>query len=119
MEKYNVQKELFEELQAPKRQPRRFGRLFQRGDFSISLNAERIVFVSIGIIMLLVVFFALGVERGKAVSANLSQSMRRVTSPPAQQAAVQVKAVSPSIGTTLKEKAPVQALKNTPLRKKY
>lgn len=69
MEKDNIQKELFE-FDAPKKQPRKFGQLFQQADFAFSLTAEKIVFVSIGIIMLLVVSFALGVERGKAISVR-------------------------------------------------
>ena len=73
MEKDNTQKELFE-FQAPKKQPRKFGQLFQQADFAFSLNAERLVFVAIGIIMLLVISFALGVERGKAVSGKASEA---------------------------------------------
>ena len=65
-------------MDRPIRQPRRFSQLFQKADFSVSLSAEKLVFVSIGIIMLLVVFFALGVERGKAVSA-ISAKQKIVT----------------------------------------
>jgi len=73
MEKDNTQKELFE-FQAPKKQPRKFGQLFQQADFALNLTAEKIVFVSIGIIMLLVISFALGVERGKIISEKASET---------------------------------------------
>lgn len=69
MEKDNIQKELFE-FDVPKRRPSSLRQLFQKTDFKVSLSAEKLVFVSIGIIMLLVVFFALGVENGKAISVK-------------------------------------------------
>ena len=73
MDKDNTQKELFE-FEQTRKQPKGFGQLFQKADFAVSLSAERMVFVSIGIMMLLVVSFALGVERGKAVSAGAPAS---------------------------------------------
>lgn len=82
MENDNIQKELFK-FDAPKKQPNRFGRFFQKADFSVALSAERLVFVSIGIIMLLVVSFALGVEKGKAISVK-TLSAASVPAQPAQ-----------------------------------
>jgi len=73
MEKDNIQKELFE-FDPPKKQPNRFGRFFQKTDIAISLGAEKLVFISIGIMMLFVVSFALGVERGKAISGRTEQA---------------------------------------------
>jgi len=73
MEKDNTQKELFE-FQAPKKQPRKFGQLFQQADLAFSLNAEKLVFIAIGILMLLVISFALGVERGKAISEKATET---------------------------------------------
>lgn len=67
MQKENIQKELFE-FEAPKKQRNRLGQFFQKTDFSANLNAEKLIFVSIGILMILVISFALGVERGKAIS---------------------------------------------------
>ncbi|MDP2928968.1 MAG: SPOR domain-containing protein [Candidatus Omnitrophota bacterium] len=66
MEKENYQKELFE-FEAPKRAAARFGNIFQKTDFVITLTPEKMVFAAIGVIMLMVVFFALGVEKGKAI----------------------------------------------------
>lgn len=66
MENDNLQKELFEFEQPKKTQLHKFGQLFQRPDFCLVLTAEKLVFVSIGIIMLMVVFFAIGVEKGKS-----------------------------------------------------
>ena len=68
MDKENIQKELFE-FKASGRQSNGLRRFFQKADLTVSLSAERMVFVSIGIIMLLVVSFALGVEKGKTISA--------------------------------------------------
>lgn len=75
MEKENIQKELFK-FDAPKRHPEGFRRFFQKTDLSLSLSAEKLVFVSIGIMMLIVISFALGVERGKAISADDTQKVR-------------------------------------------
>lgn len=86
MEKDNIQRELFDEFQQKKARSRRFGQFFQKGDFSISLNAEKMVFASIGFIMVLVVSFALGVERGRAVSAVGATAGTVPAQKPAQQA---------------------------------
>lgn len=97
MEKDSTQKELFE-FKAPQKQPNRFGQLFQNTGFAVSLSAEKLVFVLIGIIMLLVLAFALGVEKGKRVSGRNTeipaQSSAQHTSPNAPvQKAAQVKTV--------------------------
>lgn len=65
MENENYQKELFE-FDPPKKTAAKFGNIFQRTDFVIVLTPEKMVFAAIGIIMLMVIFFALGVEKGKA-----------------------------------------------------
>jgi len=84
MENDNIQKELFE-FETQKKQPRRFGQFFQKADFTVSLNAERLVFTSIGVIMLLVVSFALGVERGKSVSSDQAErNVQAITQAAAQ-----------------------------------
>jgi cell division protein FtsN len=88
MERENIQKELFDGFDQPRRQPKRFSQLFQKTDFSISLGAEKLVFLSIGMLMLLVVSFALGVERGKAVS------LARIDARPAQADIRPVRAVN-------------------------
>jgi cell division septation protein DedD len=120
MEKDNTQKELFE-FDQPRRQPKRFSQLFQKADFAVSLSAEKLVFVSIGIIMLMVVSFALGVERGKVVSEGFAGSEPMVNSPkavvqprvapvaPVQQTVVP-KAAGTTANVTSKEKAPPQTV---------
>jgi hypothetical protein len=65
METEKYQKELFE-FEPPKKTSGRFGSIFPRTDLAITLTPEKIVFTSIGVIMLLVIFFALGVEKGRA-----------------------------------------------------
>jgi cell division protein FtsN len=64
-EKY--QKELFE-FESPKKAQARFGGIFPRTDLAITLTPEKMVFAAIGIIMLMVIFFALGVEKGRSDS---------------------------------------------------
>ena len=65
MENEKYQKELFE-FESPKKPASRFGNIFPRNDFAIILTPEKMVFIAIGVIMLMVVFFALGVEKGKS-----------------------------------------------------
>jgi cell division septation protein DedD len=95
MENENYQKELFE-FETPKKAAAKFGSVFQRNDLVI-LTAERMVFAAIGMLMLMVVFFALGVEKGKAdgyaaARASMTASDRIVVSPivPVKTAAVSV-----------------------------
>ena len=69
MEQEKYQKELFE-LEKPKRSfPRLFG-LFPKANletnFAVTLSPERAIFLAIGIIMLMVVVYAVGVEVGKS-----------------------------------------------------
>ncbi|MCX5667841.1 MAG: SPOR domain-containing protein [Candidatus Omnitrophica bacterium] len=65
MESDKYQKELFE-FESPRKAAARFGSIFPRTDLAITLTPEKMVFAAIGIIMLTVVFFALGVEKGKS-----------------------------------------------------
>ncbi|MFA4981524.1 MAG: SPOR domain-containing protein [Candidatus Omnitrophota bacterium] len=70
MEEDNQQKEFFE-LDKPKRSFPGFGRIFQKTDlerkFVFTLTLEKTVFIAIGIIMAMVVVYALGVEAGKSI----------------------------------------------------
>ena len=106
MEKDNIQKELFNEFDAPRKKPKGFGQFFQKTDFAVSLSPEKLVFVSIGMTMLLVVSFALGVERGKVISGNIIQADAPVAQAPAKQV-VQVKA--PVAVTNIAPKEKTQA----------
>ncbi|OGW77579.1 MAG: hypothetical protein A3I73_05245 [Omnitrophica bacterium RIFCSPLOWO2_02_FULL_45_16] len=85
MENDRSQKELFE-FEAPKKVLRpRFSQFFQKTDFGVTLTVEKLVFVSIGIIMLMVVFFAIGVEKGKSLPARNAMPLV-----PAQTVTIQV-----------------------------
>jgi hypothetical protein len=64
MESEKYQKELFV-FDPPKKAQARFGSIFPRADLAITLTPEKMVFAAIGVIMLIVVFFALGVEKGR------------------------------------------------------
>lgn len=67
MEAEKYQKELFE-FESPKKSAAKLGSIFSRTDFAIILTPEKMVFTAIGIIMLMVVFFALGVEKGRSAA---------------------------------------------------
>ncbi len=67
MDPDKYQKELFE-FKSPKKATARFGSIFTRSDFAIILTPEKMVFAAIGMIMLIVIFFALGVEKGRSVT---------------------------------------------------
>ena len=112
MEKDNIQKELFNEFEAPKKQPRRFGQFFQKTDFTISLSAEKLVFVSIGITMLLVVSFALGVEKGKATSKCVEA---KIIPAQTQVSTVQVKTVNTVTNVVPKDRAQASTAKSVPV----
>ena len=119
MENDNLQKELFE-FEPPKRAHRhKFGQLFQRSDFCVVFTAEKLVFVSIGIIMLMVVFFAIGVEKGKSQiqkaavplvpeEASVSQAPVKTITEPIKQ----IKTSTASTNVTSKT-APVKAAPET------
>ena len=89
------QKEFFEFEDRPKKKFSSFGKIFQKNDFEnrylFTLNPERLVFVAIGVIMLLVLVYALGVERGKSITriTNTAQETLPAATPIAKpQAAV-------------------------------
>lgn len=100
------QKELFE-FETPKKPAARFGNIFQRADFAIVLTAEKMVFTAIGLIMLMVIFFALGVEKGKSAvysrpAAAKAAIATSVAAPeaPVKTAAVTITASRPIVPTT-------------------
>lgn len=108
MENDKLQKELFE-FEAPKKVLRPiFGQFFQKTDFGVTLTVEKLVFISIGTIMLMVVFFAIGVEKGKSLPTRNAAPLV-----PAQTVTIQVptKAVAALVPqaravTTVKNIAP-------------
>jgi len=76
MDKEKDQKELFEEFEKPKKPFSRFSNIFPRSDtqrhFAITLTLEKTVLVTIGIIMAMVIVYALGVEMGKSTVKDKS-----------------------------------------------
>ena len=116
MENEKYQKELFE-FEQPKKQWHRFGRFFQKTDFAVTLNAERLVFVLIGILMLIVVSFALGVERGRSQAAILPAAPKAAPQSPVVQTPVaQKNDKAPSMNIAPKSRtsaAPVKAAVDT------
>jgi len=69
------------------------------------LSPEKIVFISIGIIMLMVLFFALGVEKGKSIAARIP--VVKATSVAAVQPAISQSTVKMATANTAQTKAPL------------
>lgn len=79
-EKY--QKELFK-FEEPKKPFSRFSGLFPKADFNgrvaITLTLEKLVFISIGIVMCMVIIYALGVESGKRRRVQVAVQIKQPT----------------------------------------
>lgn len=104
MEEEREQKELFE-FQKPKRPLRGLGKIFSGAAFdgrrfALVLTLDRVIFISIGLIMLMVVIYALGVERGRSVNVKEAppamprQLARPIVTPAAPQVAAAPVAVA-------------------------
>lgn len=95
MEEEKYQKELFQ-FEEPKKPFSKLTDMLPKRDFegkvALSLTLEKMVFISIGIVMAMVVVFALGVESGKSRAAAAKQR-------PAQSASGTAKAIPPIAAT--------------------
>jgi len=73
MEEEKYQKELFE-FEKPKKIFPRFANIFSRSEleksFSVVLTLDKIILIAIGMIMLMVIIYALGVESGRSISKS-------------------------------------------------
>jgi hypothetical protein len=82
MEEGNGQRELFNFETKPKKRPFRLSGLLPRPDFegkiALTLTLDKLVFISIGVIMALIIVFALGVEKGKSRSAAYRPAVGQV-----------------------------------------
>jgi hypothetical protein len=91
MEEERNQKELFE-FEEPKKPFSKLTKMLPKPDFegrvAITLTLEKMVFISIGIVMLMVIVFALGVENGK------SRKLPARREPVQQKAAAQAQKIS-------------------------
>jgi len=117
MESEKYQGELFE-LDRPKGPQRKLDSVFPKTKPAVTLSLERVVFISIGVIMLMVAFYALGVEKGKsnARAVSVLQKGREekavrpapVTPPAVVTASAQSAAVpvAPTVKTNIQIKAP-------------
>ena len=63
------QKELFE-FKEEKKPFQGIGRIFPKDAIGITLSLERLIFISIGLVLALVLVYAIGVERGKSISVK-------------------------------------------------
>jgi len=96
MEEEKYQKELFE-FKKPKKSFPKLSNFLPKADFErnilITLSIEKVIFISIGIIMATVVVYALGVEVGKSRAANRIVSQVSVKKEARPQQPLQVKAL--------------------------
>lgn len=60
------QKEFFEFEKSKKPAPRFGSRIFTKTNVAVALSLEKLVFISIGLIMLMVIIYALGIEKGRS-----------------------------------------------------
>lgn len=99
MDEEKYQKELFE-FEKPKRTFPRLSDFFPKADLenkiAVTLTLERLVFIAIGLIMLMVVIYAFGVESGKR-AVRTAGSETRISLVKAPQVPV---AAKPAINTT-------------------
>ena len=65
MKESTVQKELFEEFGMPKHKKKRQQTILPKNYKPLSISHEQVVFIAIAAIMLMVLIFSLGVERGR------------------------------------------------------
>lgn len=84
MENEQYQKELFDEFKKPRKTLPGFIKIFSRTDFeqrmALTITLEQLIFILIGAIMLAVIVYAVGVERGKSLkSALIAASTKAVT----------------------------------------
>ena len=88
MDEEKYQKELFE-FEKPKRFFPKLSNFFPKADFErnvvFTLTLDRVVFIAIGILMIIVVVYALGVEAGKTKTPEVVQA---ATAPAVPQSAV-------------------------------
>ncbi len=71
-EEEQPQRELFEFEAGPKKRFPYLGNIFKKNDFEnrymVTMSPERMVFLGIGFVMVLVLIYALGVERGRSAA---------------------------------------------------
>ena len=89
MEEEKHQRELFE-FEQPKRSFSRLADMLPKADFegrvAITISLEKMVFIAIGIMMVMVVVYALGVENGKSrTDAPIVQAAKTLPSLPLSQ----------------------------------
>ncbi|MDD3905082.1 MAG: SPOR domain-containing protein [Candidatus Omnitrophica bacterium] len=111
MDEEKYQKELFE-FEKPKRFFPRLSNLFPKADFErnviLTLTLDRAVFIAIGIIMAMVVVYAMGVEKGKQLPVEAVQQAVGAIMVPAKSAPTVPSATMPA------KLAPVPAVKALP-----
>ena len=77
MEDKPYQQELFE-FETPKGYAqKKADPIFPKGKFSVTLTLDRLVFISIGVIMLMVALYALGVEKGKSYAVSAAKKAQQ------------------------------------------
>lgn len=117
------QKELFEEFhEKPRKSFTKLESFLPKADFegkvSITLGLEKAVFISIGIILIMIIVFAMGVERGRTIAAdetskNRDEKMAAIT-PPVVSASIQPVPSQVVAGARAATATPVSNMKGAP-----
>lgn len=96
-EKHELQQELFEEFtQQAKARKRLFRPDYVRKTYTITFTNEQLIFAFIGVIILLVICFSLGVERGKRIIVAKESSAMAKEVQPQEQMVIKTK-IQPAI----------------------
>lgn len=97
-----MQRELFEEFEAPKKKRLPSASILPKNYLRFNVSYEQLIFIAIAVIMLMVLVFSLGVEKGRHV----------VESGPVKERTV-IKVETPVVAAAISEpaKAPVKAEK--------
>ena len=94
MEEERYQKELFE-FDQPKKSFSRLSDILPRADFEgrimLTLSLEKLIFITIGVIMVMVVLYALGVESGKLSARHAGSRPAKQAVPPVMPPVLQVR----------------------------
>ena len=77
MENENTQKELFE-FDKPKKSFPGIARIFPKHDFALVITSEKLIFAVIGMLMVVVVVYAIGVEQGRASAIAAARQRQKL-----------------------------------------
>ena len=99
MKNFMTQRELFNEFERPKKRKKKTSHsILPKSYIPLNVSHEQLIFVTIAVIMLMVLLFSLGVERGKYLASSSLQRIETIktvepSEPEIAEAPVEEKAV--------------------------